>query len=131
MDIKNVLEYLGKNDLSDIEEINEKDGCKVIRFFYDFDKEEMEAARAYSKDECEEEENSDTWYDEYFLPYLNDVAIDNVGEIVEEIMDEFEIEAQFICYDLNKEKYDYLEFVAIFFEEGSHDIEDVLDSLNI
>ncbi|WP_027632352.1 hypothetical protein [Clostridium hydrogeniformans] len=132
MDIKNVIAYLSKNDLSEAEEIAYKGDAKVVRFFYDFDKDEIEAARAYSNDECTDEEESNKWYDEYFLPYINDLAIDNVGEIVEEIMDEFHIDGQFISYDADSENYDYNEFIAIFFEKGKEfDIEEVLDSLNM
>ncbi|MEW8955471.1 hypothetical protein [Clostridium sp.] len=132
MDVKDIIAYLSKNDLSEVEEINYKGDAKVVKFFYDFDKDEIEAARAYSNDECTDEEKSNTWYDEYFLPYLNDLAIDNVGEIMEEIMDEFEIDGQYISYDAEPDNYDYNEFVAIFFEKGKDfDIEEVLDSLQL
>ncbi|WP_055665710.1 hypothetical protein [Desnuesiella massiliensis] len=132
MNSKDIIKVLENNGLSDIEEISYKEGFAVIRFFYDFDEDELKAARAYAKDECEEEEESESWYEDYFLPYLNDLAIDNVGEIMEEIMEEFGAEAQYISYELDSENYEYNEFVAVVVS-GDKDlnIEEVLDELDI
>lgn len=132
MNSKDIIKVLENNGLSDIEEVSYKEGFAVIRFFYDFDEDELKAARAYAKDECEEEEESESWYEDYFLPYLNDLAIDNVGEIMEEIMEEFGAEAQYISYELDSENYEYNEFVAVVVS-GDKDlnIEEVLDELDI
>lgn len=132
MNSKDIIKVLENNGLSDIEEISYKEGFAVIRFFYDFDEDELKAARAYAKDECEEEEESESWYEDYFLPYLNDLAIDNVGEVMEEIMEEFGAEAQYISYELDSENYEYNEFVAVVVS-GDKDlnIEEVLDELDI
>ena len=132
MNSKDIIKVLENNGLSDIEEISYKEGFAVIRFFYDFDEDELKAARAYAKDECEEEEESESWYEDYFLPYLNDLAIDNVGEVMEEIMEEFRAEAQYISYELDSENYEYNEFVAVVVS-GDKDlnIEEVLDELDI
>lgn len=132
MNSKDIIKVLENNGLSDIEEIKYKEGFAVIRFFYDFDEDELKAARAYAKDECEEEEESEGWYEDYFLPYLNDLAIDNVGEVMEEIMEEFNAEAQYISYELDSENYEYNEFVAVIVS-GDKDlnIEEVLDELDI
>lgn len=132
MNSKDIIKVLENNGLSDIEEVSYKEGFAVIRFFYDFDEDELKAARAYAKDECEEEEESESWYEDYFLPYLNDLAIDNVGEIMEEIMEEFGAEVQYISYELDSENYEYNEFVAVVVS-GDKDlnIEEVLDELDI
>lgn len=132
MDKKAIIEALEKNDLYELEEIEYKEGVVVLRFFYDFDEDEIEAARAYSNDESEDEENGETWYEEYFLPYLNDLAVDNVGEVIEDIMEGLDIDAQFVSYDMDEEEYNYNEFIAVFFPKGQAvEIETVLDELEM
>ena len=127
-----VIEFLNKNDIADIEEIDYNGEGTVLRFYYDFDNEEIEAARAYANDESEDEENGDVWYEEFFLPYLSDLAVDNVGEIIEEMMEELQIGAQFVSYEMDEEEYGYNEFIGVFFEEGKTiEIEDVLDKLEM
>lgn len=124
--------YLEENDLTDIEELTYKENAMVLRFFYDFDDEELKAARAYANDESEAEAESEEWYEEHFLPYLNDLAIDNTGEVIEEVMDEFSLEAQYISYEADMENHEYCEFIAVFFNKGDDiEIEKVLDELNI
>lgn len=132
MDKSKIKEYLEKNDLSEIEELNYKEDAMVLRFFYDFDEDELKSAKAYASDESDSEAESKEWYEEFFLPYLNDLAIDNVGEIIEEAMEEFEVEAQYISYEADMENYDYCEFIAVFFKKDNYiEIEKVLDELNI
>lgn len=132
MDKKALIDALEKNDLYEIEEIEYKGGVEVLRFFYDFDEDEIEAARAYSNDESEDEENGEVWYEEFFLPYLNDLAVDNVGEVIEDIMESFDIDAQFVSYDMDEEEYNYSEFIAVFFPKGETvEIETVLDELEM
>ena len=132
MDKKAIIQILEKNQLSQIEEIEYKEGAAVLRFFYDFDEDEIEAARAYSNDESEDEENGDTWYEEFFLPYLYDLAVDNAGEVVEEIMETLDVEAQFVAYEMDEEEYSYNEFIAVFSPRGKAiEIEQVLDELEM
>lgn len=132
MNKKAIIETLEKNNLSEIEEIEYKEGVAVLRFFYDFDEDEIKAARAYSNDESEDEENGDIWYEEFFLPYLNDLAVDNVGEVIEEIMEDLDVDAQFVSYDMDEEEYNYNEFIAVFFSKGETlEIETVLDELEM
>lgn len=132
MNKKGIQEHLANNGLTEIEEIEYKNDAYVLRFFYDFDKDEINAARAYANDESEDEENGDIWYEEFFLPYLSDVAVDNVGDMMEEIMEEFDIEAQFVSYEMDEEEYSYNEFIAAFFKKGEEkDIEQILEELEI
>lgn len=132
MDKEKIKEYLEQNELSEIEELNYKENVMVLRFFYDFDDAELESAKAYANDESSSEEESKEWYEEYFLPYLNDLAIDNAGEIIEEAMEEFDLDAQYISYEADMENYEYCEFIAVFFKkEDNIEIEKVLDELNI
>jgi hypothetical protein len=126
-----IIKFLSENELSDIQEIEYKEGL-VLRFFYDFDDVELDGAKAYSNEESDYEEESTEWYSEFFLPYLNDTAIDNVTDIVDELNEEFGIEAQFISYDIDSANYSYNEFVAVFFEgDKKIDIDDVMDELGL
>ena len=132
MDKNKIIELLTVKELTDIEELTYKDDVFVLRFYYDFDESEIKAARAYANDESEEVEDSEAWAEEFFLPYLTDLAIDNVGEYIEEIMEEAEISAQYMSYDLNADEVDYCEFIAVFHKEGKNiEIETVLDDLKL
>lgn len=132
LDKKAIIDILEKNELSQIEEIEYKEGALVLRFFYDFDDDEIEAAKAYANDESEDEENGDIWFDEFFLPYLYDLAVDNAGEVIEEIMEELNLDAQFVSYEMDEEEYSYSEFIAVFFPKGKGiEIEKVLDELEM
>lgn len=132
MNKMDLINFLKENDIEEIQEIDYKEEAAVLRFFYDFDDAEIEAAKAYSKDECKAEEESEEWYNDFFLPYLTDLAIDNVGEIMEEAMEDLDIEIQYVSYELDKENCDYSEFIAVAFEKGKDiDIEDVLEEINV
>lgn len=130
MNKKNIINFLDDNGLTEIEEIKHNKKGILLKFDFDFDKEEIDAAKAYANDESEETEENDTWYNDFFIPYLNELAIDTVGEIIEDLMDELEIEAQFVSYEISKEDYGYNEFVAVFYERGEEiDLGETLDSL--
>jgi len=132
MDKVKIIEFLKQNELSNIEEINYKENAVVVRFTYEFDDLEVEAAKAYANDESEDEEEGEIWYEEFFYPYLSDLAIDNVGEILEELMESRNIEAQFVSYEIDEEDYGYNEFIAVFTsKENEVDIEQVLEELNL
>ncbi len=132
MDKKIILDLLKENELSDIEELQYKDDVLVVRFYYDFDETEIKAAKAFADDESGEEEQNEIWTEEFFLPYLTDLAIDNVGEYIEEIMEQAKVSSQYMSYDLNIEETDYCEFIAVFYEgENEIEIETVLDELKL
>ncbi|MDP4143092.1 MAG: hypothetical protein Q8936_01230 [Bacillota bacterium] len=132
MNKESIISFLKDNGMDDIEEIKFNDKVLVFRFFFDFDDDELNAAKAYANDECEEDEESEAWYEEFYLPYLSDLAVDNVGDILEELMEELEISSQFISYNVEKESSEYSEIVAIFHEEDEEvEIEKILDELNI
>lgn len=132
MDKKKIIQILKENGLSEIEELNYDGDGLVFRFFYDFDNPELEAARAYANDESEDEEEGDIWFEEFFKPYLSDIAVDNVGETIEDIMDKYDIGAQYISYGIDEDEYSYDEFIAVFYEKDSEIlIEDVLEELGL
>ena len=132
MEKEKIVSFLEKNDFSEVEELKKSENNLVVRFYYDFDEPELKAARAYANDECEEEEESDEWFEEFFLPYLNDLAIDNVGETMEEAMEELDLQIQYVSYEADIENYDYNEIIAVFYDKGEEiEIEDILDELDL
>lgn len=127
-----VLNFLSESGLSEVEEIKYKSKILVAKFYYDFDKEELEAAKAYADDESDYDAESKEWLSEYVLPYLNDLAIDNVGEMIEEAMEEFDIEGQYAAFDIDLNNYAYNEFIVVFTNQGEEvELDDVMDDLNL
>ena len=117
MDI-NVVDFLHKNGLEDIEELKVDDNYMVIKFIYDFDNDELSAAKAYCKDEADAEEESEEWYEEWYMPYLSDIAQDNIQEILEDICEEYDIESEFRIIESNNSSYEYIEVIAVFCNEN-------------
>ncbi len=109
-----IISYLEDNDLADIEEIKQKSDYVIIRFYYDFDKEELSAAKAYATEESDFEPESDEWYNEFYIPYLKDIAIDNVESIIDEIVDELEIESKYKEFGMENGDSGYFKFTAVF-----------------
>jgi hydroxymethylpyrimidine pyrophosphatase-like HAD family hydrolase len=109
-----IINYLEDNDLADVEEIKQKSNYVIIRFYYDFDKEELSAAKAYSTEESDFEPESEEWYNECYFPYLRDIAVDNVESIIDEIADELEIEAKYKEFGMENGESGYFKFVAVF-----------------
>lgn len=109
-----IISYLEDNDLSDVEEIKQNNDYAVIRFYYDFDKEELSAAKSYSNEESDFEPESDEWYNECYIPYLRDIAVDNVESIIDEISDELEMEAKYREFGMENGDSGYFKFIAVF-----------------
>lgn len=130
MNTNEIINSLEENALCSVEEIEYKKDFIVVKFTYEFDKEELEAAKAYATDESDYEEDSEEWVIEYVIPYLQDIAIDNVQDIVEEIGEDEEAISQFISYDMDINNYTYCDFVAVF-SQDEFEIDEVLDELEI
>lgn len=126
---RDILEFMDNNGIDEVEEISSKNKMYVIKFFYQFDEDELKAAKSYANDESDDEENGDVWARDYYIPYLNDIASDNVNEIIEEITDELEINAQYISYDFDEEE-EKCEYIGVFSTED-FEIEEVLEDLDI
>lgn len=128
MDKEKILEYLDESGMSDIEVVKEEKDYMAVKFYYDFDSDELKAAEAYANDEAGKEKD-DSWFDEFYLPYLTELAVDNVGEIVEEVMGDTGTKAQFVSYQIEEDD-DFSEFIAIFHEQDAvFSIDDILESL--
>lgn len=128
MNKMDIVEYLEENGLEDVEEVPSKTKMLVITFFYVFDEDELEAARGYVEDESEDGEEVKEWKEKYYEPFLNDIAEDNVGEIIEEITEEFDTNCRYVSYGVNEEER--CEFIAVF-SSIDFDIEEVLEELDL
>ncbi|MGL4772910.1 MAG: hypothetical protein ACRC2K_05015 [Clostridium sp.] len=122
-----IIEMLEDAGLSEVEEVKKKSSYSIIKFFYDFDKEEVEGAKAYANEESDLEQGTEDWYGNWYLPYLADIAKDNVDSILEEIMDELEVEGRAKAIDMDIANNDYMKFVAVFCQDSLDvDMDDVL-----
>lgn len=128
MDSLQIIDYLEDNNLAEVEEIKKTRDYVLIKFYYDFDKDELNAAKSYSNDESDFEPESDEWFNEYYIPYLKDIAVDNVESIIEEIMDEFEIEGKYKEFGMENGDNEYFKFIAVF--SGELDDSELDDILN-
>lgn len=123
-----IISYLEDNGLEDVEEIKQKKNYVIIKFYYDFDKEELSAAKTYSTEESDFEPETDEWYNEYYIPYLKDIAVDNVESILEEIIDEYEVEAKYKEFGMENGDSVYFKFMAVFSDELTDaEMEDILN----
>lgn len=131
MNKDNILEYLENNGLTDVDIIREEEGLIVAIAFYDFDDEEMEAAKAYAEGQITDEEDAEA-SEEYLMNYLVDLAVDNLGEVFEELIDEEGVDAQYLTYEMDPEEPDTIQ-VAMLFSKGDldKDLEDILDELEM
>ena len=126
-----IVNFLSKNDLSDIAEIQYKKGTIALKFKYYYDEVEMEAATSYADDEGDFKEEKEDWYEEFFLPYLSDIAADNVEDIMEECAEKMKIEYEFIGCDISEDAHEFNEFAVVFYgKESNIDTDDILLELD-
>ncbi|CCC58089.1 MULTISPECIES: hypothetical protein [Caloramator] len=130
IDREKIIEFLENEGLSEIDVIDYKDeDVLVLNFFYTFDEAELEAAKQFANDNYEED-NEDVWYEEYFLPYLTDMAADNIRDIVDDLGEKFGVEGEFVLYEMDRDYHSECECILALAEKGKDfDIEDILDEL--
>jgi len=127
-----IIDFLKENDLSDIAEIQYRKDTIALKFKYYYDEVEMEAATCYANEEGDFKQDEEEWYEEYFLPYLSDIAADNVEDIMEECAEKMEIEYEFIGCDISQDAYKFNEFAVVFYgEDVDIEIDDILLELDI
>jgi len=127
-----IINFLNENGLSDIAEIEYKKDTIALKFKYYYDDVEMEAATSYANEECDFEQNKEEWYEESFLPYLSDIAADNVEDIMEECSEKMKIEYEFIGCDISQDAFKFNEFAVVFYDvESNVEIDDILFELDI
>lgn len=128
MEVEEIIDFLEDNDISEIKELKSKDNYAIFNFYYNFDNEELSAARAYANEESDVEEESDNWYSDWYLSYLYDIAKDNIEEILEDMDEELGTSSlsKIIINEANNTEY--VKFVVIICNstfEG--EIEDILN----
>lgn len=117
MDIREIVEILNDNDLSEVEELVVKKDYCLINFYLDFDKDVNDAAKAYA--DTESEAGTESWMNDYYLPYLYDYANDEVLEIIEEITEDLDVECEMMAFQMNEKTSAYVQFMVLFSEEGT------------
>ncbi len=127
-----IIDFLKINDLSDIAEIQYKKDTIALKFKYYYDEVEMEAATCYANEEGDIKQDEEDWYEEYFLPYLSDIAADNVEDIMEECAQQMGIEYEFIGCDISQDAFSFNEFAVVFYDaDADIDTDDILLELDI
>ena len=124
MKVNQIISILEENQLTEIEELKNEDGIILVKFFFDFDEDVLSAARSYSNDESDYEEESNEWYKEFFIPYLYEYANDEVVDIIEEIVDEVDLAGEVMAFQMNSNSFETMQFMALFTDEDLT-IEDV------
>lgn len=123
-----ISQRLEQEGLTEIEEILVEDDKVILEFFYDFDREELNAARAYANEESDLEEDSNEWKVDWYIPYLLDIARDNIENIIEEVSDELEISGVFQEVKIDGNNNDYIKFIAAFCtDDFDMELEEILN----
>lgn len=117
MNSSEILSILDQNNLSEIEELRNKEDHILVKFYFDFDDAVLNAARAYSNDESDYEAESKEWLSEYFIPYLYDYANDSVLEIIEEIVEEVDVAGELMAFQMDAKNSNFVQFMALFTEQ--------------
>ncbi len=115
-----IVKILKENDLSDVEVLKNTEEYILVNFYFDFDKDLQDAAKAYANEESKEEEFSAKWYSEYYFPYLYDFANDEVLEVIEEIIESLDLEGEMMAFQMTEKTSDYVQVMALFTEEESN-----------
>lgn len=115
-----ITEFLEENNLDYVEILKEEKGLLILSLSYKFDNVEKEAAKAFADEECDSDDK-DEWNYDFYLPYLNDIAVDDITDILEECTEEEDINYQFIAYDVPVDNAEYNDFL-ISFTEGETEI---------
>ncbi len=114
MNRKNIINFIVENGLDDIEEIKKDQETLILKFKYIFDDLEMEGAEEYAEDECGDIDSPE-YNEEYFIPYLNDMAMDNVKDIIDEISEDNDLNYELLSYELTEDQYEYMDFLVVFY----------------
>lgn len=118
MDSKKIKEMLEKEGLDEIDQIEYKDDIQAYNFFYTYDEEELEAAKAFANESTEHNVNQKEWNEKYFLPFLMEIAADNVKDILGDICEELNLQGEYVAYEIDEDSFEQCEFVIVLSEEG-------------
>lgn len=126
MDINKIISILNENYLTEIEELKNEEGIILLKFFLDFDDVVLSAAKSYANEESDYEVESPEWLREYFIPYLYEYGNDEVLDVIEEVIEEFEISGELMAFQMDLSNYESMQFMALFtLDHDEISIEDV------
>lgn len=129
---KTMLKYLEGQKLEEVDEIEYNENIVAYNFFYPFDDAELIAAKEYANENYEEAKGEESWNEEFFLPYLTEIAADNVRDMLEDMCAEFETEGEFMVYELDLSRPEMCEFTIVLAKAGvEFDIEKIMDELEL
>lgn len=121
MEVSKIINILDENFLNEIEELRVEKDLVLLRFYFDFDEDVLNAAKSYSNEESDYEEESNEWYKEYLIPYLYEYGNDEVLDVIEEIIEELEIEGELMAFQMDPSNVESMQFMALF-TNGDKDI---------
>ena len=121
MEVSKIINILDENFLNEIEELRVEKDLVLLRFYFDFDEDVLNAAKSYSNEESDYEEESNEWYKEYLIPYLYEYGNDEVLDVIEEIIEELEIEGELMAFQMDPSNVEAMQFMALF-TNGDKDI---------
>lgn len=116
MNKKDIIDFMIENGLDDVQEVKKNGDNFILKFKYIFDHLEIEGAEEFANDECEDSDET-IWNEEFFIPYLNDMAMDNAKDIVEEISEEYDLNYDMLSYELTEEQYEHMDFLVVFYKD--------------
>ncbi|WP_300382360.1 hypothetical protein [Clostridium sp.] len=126
MEVNKIISILDENFLSEIEELKIEKDLFLVRFNFDFDEDVLKAAKSYSNEESDYEEESNEWYKEYLIPYLYEYGNDEVLDVIEEIIEELEIEGEIMAFQMQPSNVESMQLMGLFTSgEKEVSIEDV------
>lgn len=130
MDRNKVIDSIKNSPgVEDIEEIQYKPDLLVLNFSYVFDDDELNSAVNFANTESGGEEKNDAWYDEHYTPYLMDIALDEVSDTIQDIVEEMDLNVEYVNYEIERDDK-FCEFIAVFSDKDvKFDIDEVLDSI--
>lgn len=132
MDKNGIFEFLKNEGFVDVSKMNYDEDIVVFKFLYEFNKPELDAAKEYADENYDEDNGEDEWYEEYYMPYLTDTAADNIRDIFDDIREEFEVDGDFIIYEMERENTDGCEVVMAFANmEAEINLDDIIEDLNL
>lgn len=126
------MEMLEKEGLDEIDQIEYKKDIQVYDFFYTYDSEELESAKAFANESTEQDISQKEWNEKYFLPFLTEIAADNIRDILGDICDELKLQGEFVAYEIDEDSFEQCEFVIILSEEGTEiNVDDIFTELEL
>lgn len=132
MDSKRIIKMLEREGLEEIDQIEYKKDIQVYDFFYTYDQEEIDSAKEFANESTEKDVSQKEWNEKYFLPFLIEIAADNIRDILGDICDEMKLQGEFIAYEIDEDSFEQCEFVIILSEEGTEiNVDDIFKELEL